>query len=209
MKKILVTLAAVAALSGCNTTLTVDYDMADLAQPVPFAGTSKDTAIIEIEVAACRDYKDKALESDSVLKVKQKVSHYVPSAKLLKCSREGFNSALTYSVPQYVGVVPDDSPLDPDGVYIYRNGQAMSIFAGANLQVGLNKLSKAPTINVNAKNGGNASEVWAGDVFEYGEPRFDITYILGSGDSVAFTLNNVRAAILKKEANTNIGYITK
>ncbi|QZI90352.1 hypothetical protein MYOV003v1_p0028 [Vibrio phage 207E48.1] len=208
MKKILLSLAAVAALSGCNTTLNVDYDMADLANPVPFAGTTKSSAVVDIEVAACHDSSDPSLDSNTVLKVKQKVSHYVPSAKLLGCSREGFNSFLSYNVPKYVGVVKKGAAIDPDGIYVYAGDrQSVSIYAGDNIRKGLGKLQKAPVINVNQSNSGNIAEIWLGDVMAYGKPELDATYQLRAGEVVKFTLNDARSAWFKEYGNVFVGYI--
>lgn len=111
-----VVLAAL-ALGGCKTRLETQVAISGL-----LAGETKVIpAVLHIEVASCKDPRDPARPSSSLLNVQTHLRSVFPDAQYTECSRKDTESFASFKVPVYLDKTLDGKPASQDHINLVSN----------------------------------------------------------------------------------------
>lgn len=117
MKKALLLGFCTLALSSCKTEIEKDISLNTLlTQPI-----QTETALLNVEIFNCHNREDSRLESDDLIKIKQKIPAIFKEAKYKECYSKRANSFAVFEIPVGVGVVDDNTEITHDiAIYSYK-----------------------------------------------------------------------------------------
>ncbi len=141
MKKLAVLVASILVLAGCKVDMETEVNLNDLS--------AKDSKIVDghlnFEVPSCTSHEDSRKESNSLIKIKEKVPTIFREAKYVECYSKKFNSYAHFTIPVNVGELDGEGKVLDADVYLFASPKekiAMGILLTKELRARINKSQK-------------------------------------------------------------------
>jgi len=117
MVKFILIISAILFLSGCNGLIETEVKLSDLQK------TTKTTISgdLYIQVAACNDFADSRIVSDSVKESKLTVPSIFKDAKYIECFEKEFKSYTHFKIPMIIS--KKNELVSNDYIHIISNGK--------------------------------------------------------------------------------------
>lgn len=91
--------AVVALLAGCEAEIMTPVTMNELSQPLHEVSST-----LDVQISSCQDMNDKRLESDDLIKIRQRIGLVFPKAQYQRCYQKDFSSIAQFRIPVTVGL---------------------------------------------------------------------------------------------------------
>ncbi|MFK3558981.1 DUF7424 family protein [Pasteurella multocida] len=208
MKKTLTISAIALTLAGCKVDMSTDVMLSTLNEP-----TKEIISNVAVEVASCTSYEDSRKESDSLIRIKEKLPTIFNGAKFVECYKKKMDSFAIFTVPVFIG---KDEPAGDYNLWVHGTERVpLIISASKKFRESLHNFKKREIskLNINSflnvKNDTNnvlkfrMTSAYLGDI-----PVSNISYIhtFKPNDLYSIKLSNVATdALLRKDSAGQLG----
>lgn len=118
MKKLFALTCCALAVVSCKTEIEKDVSLNKLlTQPI-----QTETALLNVEIFSCNNREDSRLESDDLIKIKQKIPSLFKEATFKECYSKRAHSFAVFEIPVGFGKVEENTNVEHDiAIYSYKN----------------------------------------------------------------------------------------
>lgn len=119
MKKLFTLTCFTLALLGCKTEIEKEISLNQLlTQPI-----KTETALLNVEIVSCHSHEDSRLESNDLIKIKQKIPTVFKNANFKECYSKRSQSFASFEIPVAVGHIEENNtPKEILDITIYSIG---------------------------------------------------------------------------------------